>query len=178
MTQARAVFFDRDGTLITDAGYPNNPNQVELIPEAIPALKKLQEQGFLLVVISNQSGIGRGMITPEEALLVHNRFLEVFIEQGIQFTAAYYCPHTPEEQCPCRKPSPEMLLQAQQEHDINLQHSYMIGDKRSDIEAGKRAGCKGILYQTPDQQKKLETNAEPDFISTNWDKIIDFVLTT
>ena len=174
MTQTRAVFFDRDGTLIVDAGYPNDPKQVVLISEAVPAVKTFLENGFLLVVISNQSGIGRGRITQEQAQSVHKRFIDIFEEQGISITATYYCPHAPEEDCSCRKPSPEMLFKAQKDYDIDLSRSFMIGDKFSDIEAGQRAGCKGILYQPTGKQKKKEL--APDLISDDWETIIQFVL--
>src|SRR6266481_2579523 len=101
----RALFLDRDGTLIVEVGYPNDPAQVELLPGAADALRELQRD-WLLVVISNQSGIGRGLITPEQATAVHDRFVAEFTAAGVAFAGFYYCPHAPDARCACRKPAP------------------------------------------------------------------------
>src|SRR3954471_12904064 len=99
----RALFLDRDGTLIVDVGYPREPERVELIAGAAEALAELQKS-WALVVISNQSGVGRGMITEAEAASVHARFVDLFAQAGITFAGSYYCPHTPDAHCRCRKP--------------------------------------------------------------------------
>lgn len=172
----RAVFFDRDGTLIHDANYPSDPGQVIPIPESIPALKSLQEKGFLLVVISNQSGIGRGLITKEEARAVHQRFLQIFQENGITIDAAYYCPHAPEEKCSCRKPSPKMLEDAAEDMGIDLSRSFMIGDKLSDVQACKQAGCLAIFYHNT--HSEFENDMTPDLVSQDWNFITKFILSS
>lgn len=141
----RALFLDRDGTLIVDVGYPNDPAEVELIPGAADALRELQSS-WTLVVISNQSGIARGIITDTEAAAVHAQFTSLFAADGVTFAGSYYCPHGPDAGCRCRKPAPGLLLDAARELDLDLAASIMIGDKPSDLEAGRAAGCKdGLL---------------------------------
>lgn len=144
----RALFLDRDGTLIVDVGYPRDPALVHPIDGAIEALRELQRE-WLLVIVSNQSGIGRGIIKPEEARAVHERVLEVFAEGGVRFAGAYYCPHVPDKGCPCRKPAPGMLLDAAHELGLELTASVMLGDKESDLEAGQSAGCMLALALCP-----------------------------
>jgi histidinol-phosphate phosphatase family protein len=144
-----ALLLDRDGTLITDVGYPRDPAQVEPLPGAFEALRALQAT-FALVIISNQSGIGRGLITQAEARAVHDRVIDVFARAGIQFAGAYYCPHAPEAGCPCRKPAPGLLLDAARDLGLSLARSVMLGDKASDTAAGLAAGCGHTLRFGPD----------------------------
>ncbi len=136
----RALLCDRDGTLIVDVGYPRDPDRVELLPGVAEALRELGRR-YALVIVSNQSGIGRGLIKPEEAAAVHARVVERFAAEGVSFAGAYMCPHAPDEDCACRKPAPGMLLQAAEELGLSLEHSVMIGDKQADVQAGWRAGC-------------------------------------
>ncbi len=140
----RALFLDRDGTLIVDVGYPRDPALVEPLPGAIEALRELQ-QTFALVIISNQSGIGRGMITEAEAAAVHDRVVAVFAAGGVTFAGAYYCPHAPDAGCRCRKPAPGLLHDAARELGLDLARSIMIGDKPSDLDAGRAAGCEHVI---------------------------------
>lgn len=135
----RAAFLDRDGTLIVDAAYPKDPARVELLPGAAEALRELQ-RSFLLVIVSNQSGIARGLIAPGEARAVHERVIELFDRAGVRFADAYYCPHGPADGCRCRKPAPGMIADAAAAHGIDLARSIVIGDKASDVEAGRAAG--------------------------------------
>lgn len=132
-----AVFLDRDGTLIVDAKYPRDPRLVEPVPGAIVACRQLAKD-FLLVVVSNQSGVARGLVTAAEAAAVNARFLEVFA--AVSFTGVYYCFHGPDDGCSCRKPSPGMLLEAAHDHGLDLGKSILVGDRASDVEAGRRAG--------------------------------------
>lgn len=136
----RALFLDRDGTLIVDVGYPRDPALVEPLPGAIEALRALQRD-YALVIISNQSGIARGRITEAEAAAVHARVVDVFAAGGVAFAGAYYCPHGPDAGCQCRKPAPGLVLDAARELGLDLARSVMIGDKDSDVEAGQAAGC-------------------------------------
>lgn len=108
-------------------------------------LRTLAEKGFLLVVVSNQSGIGRGLITEEQAAAVDRRFRELLAENGISLAGAYYCPHAPDAGCLCRKPLPGLLHTAAEALQIDLAQSYMVGDKVSDCEAGEAAGCSAVL---------------------------------
>jgi D-glycero-D-manno-heptose 1,7-bisphosphate phosphatase len=181
MTSAkgRAVFLDRDGTIIHDRVYPKEAHEVSLLADAGEALAKIQESGFALVLISNQSGIGRGLITPEEAEEVHRAVVAGLAEYGVKLDAAYYCPHAPEEACGCRKPSPELFLRAAKELDVDLARSFMVGDKGSDIEAGKRAGCRTILFRAQDEgtvPPAFSCEPQPDEVAGDWTGILRHIL--
>ena len=140
-----AVFLDRDGTLIEDVGYPRDPETVRLVDGAPEALAALRRAGFALVVVSNQSGIGRGFVTREEAKAVHERFLRELRARGVELDDVRYCPHTPEDACTCRKPATGLLLDAARELGLDLARSFMVGDKPGDVEAGRAAGCRTVL---------------------------------
>ncbi|MEJ7598268.1 MAG: HAD family hydrolase [Kofleriaceae bacterium] len=144
-----ALFLDRDGTLIVDTGYPRDPALVKPLPGAIDVLRELQRT-YPLVIISSQSGIGRGLITEIEARAVHERVIQVFLRGGVRFAGAYYCPHAPDAGCACRKPSPGLLHDAARELGLDLAGSTMIGDKASDVEAGRAAGCQRSIRFGPD----------------------------
>lgn len=146
----RALFLDRDGTLIVDVGYPRDPALVEVIPGAAEALRELQLDRAL-VVISNQSGIARGKISEVEAAAVHERFVALFADAGVTFAGFYYCPHGPDDGCRCRKPAPGLLEDAARELGLDLARSAMIGDKPSDLEAGRAAGCGFVIRFGPDE---------------------------
>ncbi|MGL4550917.1 MAG: HAD-IIIA family hydrolase [Gemmataceae bacterium] len=146
LTARRAIFLDRDGTLIDDPGYPKDPERVRLLPGAADALTAFREAGYALVVISNQAGVGRGLITPEQAKAVHERFVALFAERGLAFDDVRYCFHAPDDRCGCRKPSPLMLQESAAGLGIDLGRSFMIGDKESDVEAGVNAGCAGLRF--------------------------------
>lgn len=144
----RAAFLDRDGTIIFDGGYLADPAGVRAMPGAVEALRRLRDRGFSLVVVSNQSGLARGLIRPDQHAAVHGRFLDVLSQEGITFEAVYYCEHKPDDGCACRKPRPGMLERAASEHQIDLARSLMIGDKPSDIVAGRAVGCVTALLGT------------------------------
>lgn len=141
----RAVFLDRDGTLIVDHGYIHKPSQVELLPGVIDALIKLKKLEFELIIISNQSGIGRGFFTREEVELVNQHLHHLLIKHGIALTDIYYCPHSPDDMCICRKPKPGLILQALKEHNIDAKQSYFVGDKWTDVQAAIAAGVQPVL---------------------------------
>jgi D-glycero-D-manno-heptose 1,7-bisphosphate phosphatase len=140
----RGLFLDRDGTVIEELGYLSDPDQVRLLPGSVEALASLQAEGWKLVIVSNQSGVGRRLITADQMDAVQRRFLEIVRGHGIQITASYMCIHTPDEGCECRKPSPFLLHRAAKEYSIDLQSSWMIGDREGDILCGKNAGCSTI----------------------------------
>jgi len=140
-----AIFLDRDGTLIRDANYPSDPAGVAAIPGVAEALHQLQAMGFALVVVSNQSGVGRGFITEAQAAAVDAQFREVFSHAGIAFDGVYYCPHSPDAGCDCRKPLPGLLLRAQEDLDLSLADSFLIGDKVEDGQAAQAVGAVGML---------------------------------
>lgn len=136
-----ALFLDRDGTLIEDVGYPRDPALVRLVAGAGAALREAACRGFRLVVVSNQSGVARGLITPAELAAVQERFVELLRAEGVALAGSYLCVHGPDDGCRCRKPRPGMLLDAARDLEIDLAASFMIGDKESDVEAGLAAGC-------------------------------------
>jgi len=141
----RAVFLDRDGTIIEDKGYPDSAQDMTLRSRDGEALAKLFTAGFLLVVVTNQSGIGRGYFSQDVVIAQHQRLALLANEHGVEFAGFVYCPHSPDAGCNCRKPSPRMLVDEAQRLDIDLAKSYMIGDKETDVRAGKSAGCKTII---------------------------------
>ncbi len=169
-----AVFLDRDGTVIYDAGYPHDPEQVALLSGAGEALADLARSGFKTVIVSNQSGIGRGFVTEAQATAVHERFVSLLESLGVRIDGAYYCPHSPDDGCTCRKPSPELLLRAAEELDLDLGRSIMVGDKASDVEAGRRAGCTTILLAPGPSAP--ETDASPDHLARSWAEVTAAIL--
>jgi D-glycero-D-manno-heptose 1,7-bisphosphate phosphatase len=141
-----AVFVDRDGTIIEDADYCSQPKQVKVFPGVLGALRRLKAKGFKLIVITNQSGIGRGFFTLDEYRSVES---EVSRQLGHGLIdATYFCPDVPGQHSSFRKPSPGMILQAKREHQIDLARSFFIGDKEIDVECGRNAGLRTIRVQT------------------------------
>ena len=138
----RAVFLDRDGTLIHDPGDLSDPSGVKLLPGVPGALRQLAEADFTLIVITNQSGIGRGLYTAFDTLRCNTRLQELLAPECVDLADIYFCPHTPDDGCDCRKPEPGLLFTAAHDHRINLAQSAMIGDKMSDRAAGQAAGCR------------------------------------
>jgi D-glycero-D-manno-heptose 1,7-bisphosphate phosphatase len=143
-----AVFLDRDGTLIRETGYLADPDGVELLPGVARALRNLVEAGYPLVVVSNQSGIGRGMFPASRVHAVMARLRERLREHGVELTSIRFCPHRPEDDCPCRKPRPGMLELAAEDLDLSLRDSVTIGDKLIDAATGRNAGGRGVLLRT------------------------------
>ena len=141
-----AVFLDRDGTLMHDVDYCGDPSKVKVYPEAAPALRRLKEKGFKLVIVTNQSGIGRGYFTEEEYRAVEREFIRQLGDGLID--ASYYCPDLPNSCSVRRKPGPGMVFEAQRDHWIDLRRSFFVGDKASDIGCGQNAGLRTILVRT------------------------------
>jgi D-glycero-D-manno-heptose 1,7-bisphosphate phosphatase len=155
MGKHRAVFLDRDGTVNLEVEYLSKVEDFAFVPGAPLALKRLKDAGFLLVVVTNQSGIARGYYDQDALDRIHAHMHEELDNYGVSIDACYFCPHHPQHgigeyrtECRCRKPSPGMLLQAAGELDIDLGSSFMIGDKLADVEAGLKAGCTSILVKT------------------------------
>lgn len=150
-----AVFLDRDGTLIEEVHYLAAPEQVRLIPGAVEAVRKLNNAGMLVVVVTNQAGVARGYFPESNVAEVHVYLSALLAQHGARIDAYYYCPHHPTEgvgryrvDCDCRKPKPGLLITAARDLDIDLAQSWMIGDKLADAEAGTTAGCRAILVRT------------------------------
>lgn len=145
----RAVFLDRDGTLIAERNYLRKVEDVAIFPGAPAALKRVQDAGFKLFIVSNQSGIGRGYFTMAEAEHVNRHVCELFARDGVRFEKIYMAPEAPEQPSRGRKPSPQFLFDARDEFGIDLARSYMIGDKMIDLECGWNAGVsESILVRT------------------------------
>ena len=169
-----AIFLDRDGTIMYDTGYPRLPADVRLVPGVSEALSELQRRGFALVIISNQSGVGRGMLTRDDVRAVHARMEQCLSSKGVQFTGTYYCYDAPDAATEHRKPGPGMLLQARTELGISMDRSFMVGDKASDVEAGKRAGCRTIFFRSPDAPAGAAPVAA-DHVARSWPEVIQIV---
>ncbi|WP_103669968.1 HAD-IIIA family hydrolase [Pseudanabaena sp. BC1403] len=144
----KALFLDRDGVIVNYIPYLSHPTQVKIPQKAGEALKKWQDAGYLLIVITNQSGVGRGYFSMDMVNSIHNYIIEKYSFFGVTFKEFLICPHIPSDQCMCRKPSPKMIFQAAQKYSIDLSHSFLIGDAPSDIECAISAGCSAILVLT------------------------------
>jgi len=146
----KAVFLDRDGTIAKDVPYCSRPEDFELLPGVAEGIKLLNEHGFKVVVVTNQSGIARGYFTEGMLARIHDKMITQLAEHGAHVDAIYYCPHHPDNNCECRKPKPKMVLQAAIDLDIDLSQSYVIGDSEMDVELARQAGCKaGISVGEP-----------------------------
>lgn len=150
----QAVFLDRDGTINVERDYLYRPEEFVFIPGAVEAIRQFNRSGFLVVVVSNQSGVARGYYGEEEVRLLHRHIDRLLQEAGARVDAWYFCPHHPDgrepynRSCECRKPKTGMLRQAAEELGIDLKRSWMIGDKLIDVEAGLAAGCRSVLVLT------------------------------
>lgn len=159
----RFVVLDRDGTMIEECEYLAWPDQVELIPGAAAALRKMAAMGLGLAVITNQSAVGRGFLSEDRLKKIHDRFFQMLAAEGIYLDGLYYCPHKPEDQCWCRKPGMGLMQKAAEELGFDFRTSFVIGDKLSDVEMGRQAGAVTFLVRTgygaqvtPDQTLSID----------------------
>jgi D-glycero-D-manno-heptose 1,7-bisphosphate phosphatase len=164
------VFVDRDGTLVVDHGYTFRISDYEPLPGAIEGVRLLCEAGFGVVVVTNQSGIGRGRYTERDFQRFQAHLVRDFAAQGAHIEASYFCPHVPWEGCGCRKPAPGMLERAASEHDVDLARSWVVGDQPSDIELAARAGCRAIYLLSGEGVSRRadlvhDVPVEPDLLS-------------
>ena len=167
-----AVFLDRDGTLMRDVDYCGDPANVEVYPEASEALRRLKEKGYKLVIITNQSGIGRGYFGEDEYRAVQAEFLKQLGDGLID--ASYHCPDLPTSTSIRRKPGPGMIFEAQQDHRLDLRRSFFVGDKASDIGSGQNAGVRTILVQTG--YGAGENNCRPDWVARDIAEAAEIIL--
>ncbi len=144
----KCAFLDRDGTIIVDRGYLNDPDGVELLPGAAEGLLLLRELGFLLVVVTNQSGVGRGRLTRSDLAAVNRRMLELLERGGVALDGICCCVHREDQGCPCRKPGTALAREAARRLWLDLAECVVIGDKTSDVMLGRRLGCTSILVNT------------------------------
>ena len=177
---ARAVFLDRDGTINEEVIYLSSVEQFRMLSGASKAIRMLNQKGWLVIVITNQSGLARGYFTEEELAVVHQKMKAALDGEGAQIDAIYVCPHQPEDGCSCRKPGTALFEQAAQEFDIDLSRSYAIGDKITDLLPGARLGCRTILVLTGHGQEQLENRdgweAEPDHIAPDLLSAVQWIL--
>ena len=172
----RYVILDRDGTIIEEQHYLSDPAQVKIIPGVIEALHALRELGLGLVVVTNQSGLGRGIFDNGQLELVHQRMLELLSLGGIQLGGIYFCPHRPEAKCDCRKPCPGMALQAARDLNFAPAEGFVIGDRVCDIEMGKNLTAETFLVRTGyGSQVEAEGKAKPDFIVDSLKDVVPII---
>jgi D-glycero-D-manno-heptose 1,7-bisphosphate phosphatase len=172
---SKAIFLDKDGTLIDDVPYNIEPEFIHLSPHAIEGLQLFTQLGYRLVVVSNQPGVAHGMFAESALTAVWRRLDHMLEPHGIDIDGYYFCPHHPEGsqenyalECDCRKPQPGMLHMAAAEHDLELAGSWMVGDILNDVEAGNRAGCRTVLIDNGNETEWLLTPARmPDLVATD-----------
>ena len=164
----KAVFIDKDGTLVKDVPYNVKPDLIEFEDDAFESLRKLQKLGYKVIVVSNQPGIALGYFKEEELKKVEERIKDLLEENQVKLDGFYYCPHGENDNCNCRKPKPGLILLAAENHEIDLSQSWMIGDILNDVEAGNRSHCKSILIDNGNETEWLWTRQrKPNFIAKN-----------
>ena len=178
--RSKVVFLDRDGTIIEDKVFLGDPRGIEFFPGAFEAIRILRKLGYKIVVVSNQSGIGRGILTEKMVKEVNERFLRMLKENDALVDGLYFCPHHPDDNCACRKPETGMIKKAVAELALDLKDAVVIGDHLVDVKLGKNIGAKTILVLTGHGKKELEEikdpGVEPDFVAddlleaANWVK--------
>lgn len=178
----KTIFLDRDGVINRDSPeYIKSRSEFEFLPTSLDAIRLLNQNGYLIIVITNQSAIVRGMISSEELLAIHRMMCETVKHYGGEIREVFYCPHHPDDNCDCRKPKPGMILQAARKYDIDLAHSVMIGDSATDIGCARNAGCgKAILVKTGYRNNQEEILAKkkilPDAVCDDLMAAANFIL--
>ena len=162
----KAVFLDRDGTIARDAHYCRRVEDFEVFPTVPEAIRLLNDSGFKVVVVTNQSGIARGYFTEETLTQIHRKMRDTLGNHGAWVDAIYHCPHHPDEGCECRKPGTALFRQAAHDLDIDLARSYVVGDMQMDIDAGKSLGC-GTVLVTTGPNGGIDIVTPPDYTASN-----------
>jgi D-glycero-D-manno-heptose 1,7-bisphosphate phosphatase len=177
----KCVFLDRDGVLNKDIGYLKSPDQLMIIPGVIEALKKLKEAGFLLIIVTNQSGIAKGFFYEDELKKVHEELLAIFKKNNIYINDIFYCPHHKDGTvepynilCDCRKPNTKMIKDAEIKYSIDLSKSYLIGDKDTDIQLAINAGLKSFYVKN--DMYDYDKNVVPDYIVANLAEAAELII--
>ena len=176
-----ATFIDRDGTMVFDKHYLADPRGLEVIPTVPEGIKKLNDAGIPVIIITNQSGVARGKFDEATLELIHQRLFEILEDGGAIVNGLYYCPHMPDAGCDCRKPKPGMLLRAKKEHGFDLSRSYVIGDRMMDVEMAHSVGAIGVLVPEPGDQYHVDSEMEgskdmPDMRKTTFIEAVDWIL--
>ncbi len=175
----KVVFLDRDGVINQDRDeYVQNTGQLHIFPYSGSAIKRLNDAGFSVYVVSNQQGIAKGLVKISDLEAIEYEIIRKVEEVGGKIDAFYYCTHLSSENCFCRKPKPGMILKAAKEHNIDLKSAFMIGDTEKDVMAAKSAGCRSVVvltgYLTKDEAMNLP--CKPEFIADNLEKAVDYIL--
>jgi D-glycero-D-manno-heptose 1,7-bisphosphate phosphatase len=176
-----AVFIDRDGTISEEVGYLNHVSRFRMLPSVPEAIRKLNERGIPAIVVTNQSGVGRGYFPVSLVQAVHDVMTAQLAAAGARLDAVYYCPHVSSDLCACRKPSPGMLERAAGDHAIDLARSFVVGDRFGDIELGHRVGARSILVRTGYGEGEIlyhlpKWKVRPDFIADDLGQATDWIL--
>lgn len=164
------MILDRDGTIVVDRGYLDDPAGLAFLPGAAEGLRRLHRGGYQLVVITNQSGIGRGRFSTARLHEIHTRFAEMVSEAGARLAGIYFCPHRPDEGCLCRKPQPGLVKAAAAELGFNDSAVIVVGDKDSDVELGKRIGAPTVLISSTS-----DAAGEADFVAPDLIQAAEFI---
>jgi D-glycero-D-manno-heptose 1,7-bisphosphate phosphatase len=178
----KVIFLDRDGVINRDSpAYIKCWEEFEFLPGSLDAMALLTRAGFTLIVITNQSIIGRGMANPEALARTHRRMREAVADHGGKIQDIFFCPHRPDEGCDCRKPAPGLILKARDAHDIDLADAVMVGDSAKDIECARNAGCgANVLVRTGNGPSALESLSEkgisPDFLAADLNDAARWIL--
>lgn len=173
----RAVYLDRDGTINEDADYLSDPDGLVMIDGAAASIKRLNDAGVPVIVISNQSGVGRGYFSEEAVEAVNERLESLLGAEGARLDGVYYCAHSPEEDCGCRKPRTGLAERAAKEHGIDNSSSYVVGDKASDMGLAANIGARGVLVLTgkgAEERKKLSVC--PDFVADDITGAVEWIM--
>jgi len=161
----RAVFLDRDGTVNVEVDYLSRPEQLALLPGAGQAIRRLNQLGLKVILVTNQSAVARGYLTEEQLNHIHQVLKQMLAEHDAHLDAIYYCPEMPDSGSSCRKPEIGMMTQAAEDLDIDLERSYVVGDMDSDLKMGQRAGSKTVLVLTGYGEKTRAQGIEADFVA-------------
>jgi D-glycero-D-manno-heptose 1,7-bisphosphate phosphatase len=162
----RCVLLDRDGTIVFERGYIRDPDEIELLPGAAAALRRLAKSSLALAVVTNQSAVGRGLLTEERLGEIHQRLRELLAAEGVALAGIYFCPHIPEDGCACRKPETGLFESASRELGFLPSESFVIGDKECDVELGQRAGATTILVRTGyGDDVDRDGSVSPDYVA-------------
>jgi D-glycero-D-manno-heptose 1,7-bisphosphate phosphatase len=172
---------DRDGTICEEVGYLDHPDRLRLLPRSAAAIKRINRSGFKAVVVTNQSGVARGYFPESMVHEIHAELKTLLAGEGARLDGIYYCPHHPEAGCDCRKPAPGMLRAAADDQGINLERSFVVGDKLSDVYAAHQVGARGILVLTGygrEENELLQRPGQkpPDYIAEDLYEAVEWIL--
>ena len=180
-TLRQAAFLDRDGTICEEMGYLNHVSRFRMFPYTASAIRRLNEKGLPVVVVTNQSGVARGIFPESLIHEVHERMTSQLAENGARIEGFYYCPHRAQDGCHCRKPGSRLLERAAQEHGLELSRSFVVGDRYVDVEMGHRVGAKSALVLTGYGRGELQWHhkgwpRQPDFVAEDLSVAVDWIL--